>query len=132
MNIVVNGCFDLLHPGHLKLLQTARSFPRSYVLVLIDSDRRVKELKGTSRPIITEIDRAFMLASSRFVDRVEIFDSDQELVKYIEQFQPDVMVKGSQYRNQSIIGEEFCKTIKFVDLDERYSTTKLIQRIIAR
>lgn len=133
MRIVVNGCFDLLHPGHSRLLQAAKSHPDSYVLVLIDSDRRVKELKGDDRPIINEIDRAYMLWSLKWVDRVEIFDSDEELESLIKNFSPDVMLKGSHYKNQKIIGQEYCKEIKFVDINEKkYSTTKLIQDIIDR
>ncbi len=132
MRIVINGCFDLLHPGHVKLLQAARSFPQSYVLVLIDSDSRIKKLKGNDRPIINELDRAFMLSTSVFVDRVEIFDSDEELVNYIKDYSPDVMIKGSDYKGKSIIGSDYCKRIEFIDIDERYSTTKIIQNIIDR
>lgn len=133
MRVVVNGCFDLLHPGHVKLLQAARSYPNSNVLVLIDSDRRVRELKGDGRPVIKELDRAFMLWSLRWVDRVEIFDSDEELEQHIKNFSPDVMVKGSHYRDQKIIGQEYCKELKFVDINEKkYSTTSIIQNIIDR
>lgn len=133
MRVVVNGCFDLLHPGHVKLLQAARSYPTSNVLVLIDSDRRVRELKGAGRPVIKELDRAFMLWSLRWVDKVEIFDSDEELEQHIKNFSPDVMVKGSHYRGQKIIGQEYCKELKFVDINEKkYSTTSIIQNIIDR
>lgn len=130
--IVVNGSFDILHLGHLRLLQYAKSFPDAYVLVLTDSDRRIKELKGPSRPIHTEYERASFLAALKSVDRVEIFDSDEELTAYIKDFDPDVMVKGSDYRDKPIIGSEYCKKIVFYDRLEKYSTTNKIQDIINR
>lgn len=132
MKVVVNGVFDLLHPGHIELLRRARSYPRSYVLVLINSDRSVKERKGPTRPIITELDRALMLWSSRWVDRVEIFDTEEELAEMIRDFEPDVMVKGAHYKGTEIVGSEHCKKIDFVEINDKYSTTKLIQRIINR
>lgn len=131
IKIVVNGTFDILHLGHLQLLSAARSYPNSYVLVLIDSDRRVKELKGQSRPINTEYERAWMLWSLRYVDRVEIFDSDDELRNYIKDFEPDVMIKGSDYEGKPIIGSEYCKQIRYYPLNG-HSTTNKIQRIINR
>lgn len=130
--VVVNGTFDILHLGHLRLLQYARSFPDSYVYVLIDSDRRVRELKGPNRPVHNEYERASFLAALKAVDRVDIFDTDQELIDYIKNFEPDVMVKGSDYKDKPIIGAEFCKQIKFYDRLERYSTTNKIQDIINR
>ncbi len=130
--IVVNGTFDILHLGHLRLLQYARSFPDSYVYVLIDSDRRVKELKGPDRPVHNEYERASMLAALKAVDRVDIFDTDQELINYIKNYEPDVMVKGDDYRDKPIIGEEHCKKIIFYDRLEKYSTTNKIQDIVGR
>jgi D-beta-D-heptose 7-phosphate kinase/D-beta-D-heptose 1-phosphate adenosyltransferase len=130
--VVVNGTFDIIHLGHLRLLQYARSFPNSYVLVLIDSDRRVRELKGSNRPVNTEYERCSMLFALKCVDRVETFDSDQELVDLIKGFEPDVMVKGSDYRGQPIIGAEYCKEIKFYDRFKDYSTTNKIQDIANR
>ena len=130
--VVVNGTFDIIHLGHLELLQYARSFSNSYVLVLIDSDRRIKELKGSNRPINNEYERCSMLSAMKYVDRIEIFDSDQELVDLIKEFEPDVMVKGSDYQDRPIIGAEYCKEIKFYDRVEPYSTTKTIQDITDR
>jgi rfaE bifunctional protein nucleotidyltransferase chain/domain len=130
--IVVNGTFDVLHLGHLRLLEYAKSYSNSYVLVLIDSDRRVKELKGNDRPIHNEYERASFLSALKFVDRVEIFDSDNELSTYIRDFDPDVMVKGSDYKDKPIIGAEYCKEIDFYDRLGDYSTTNIIQRIANR
>ena len=130
--IVVNGSFDILHLGHLRLLAYAKSYPNSYVYVLIDSDRRIKELKGPDRPVNNEYERSNLLVSLRYVDRVDIFDTDQELIDCIKKFQPDLMIKGSDYKGKSIIGGEYCKEIKFYDRLESYSTTKTIQRITNR
>jgi rfaE bifunctional protein nucleotidyltransferase chain/domain len=130
--VVVNGSFDILHVGHLGLLELAKSYPNSYVLVLIDSDRRIRELKGSSRPINTEYERSSFLTALKFVDQVKTFDSDTELENLIKDFDPDVMVKGSDYQGKKIIGSEYCKEIKFYDRLEQYSTTKKIQDIISR
>ena len=130
--VVVNGTFDILHLGHLKLLEYARGFPNSYVLVLTDSDRRIKELKGNERPIKNEYERSSMLFALKYVDRVEIFDTDQELIDLIKRFEPDIMVKGSDYQDKPIIGAEYCKQIKFYDRLGNYSTTKTIQDITSR
>jgi D-beta-D-heptose 7-phosphate kinase/D-beta-D-heptose 1-phosphate adenosyltransferase len=130
--VVVNGTFDILHLGHLKLLEYARGFPDSYVLVLTDSDRRIKELKGNNRPINNEYERSSMLFALKYVDRVEIFDTDQELIDLIKRFEPDIMVMGSDYQDKPIIGAEYCKQIKFYDRLGNYSTTKTIQDITSR
>jgi rfaE bifunctional protein nucleotidyltransferase chain/domain len=130
--VIVNGTFDILHLGHLRLLEYARSIPQSYVYVLIDSDRRVRELKGQDRPVHNEYERASFLFALKAVDRVDVFDTDSELVDYIKNFEPDVMVKGSDYRDKPIIGAEYCKEIRFYDRLERYSTTNKIQDIIDR
>jgi rfaE bifunctional protein nucleotidyltransferase chain/domain len=132
MKVIVNGTFDILHIGHLRLLQYAKSFPESYVYVLIDSDRRVKELKGSERPIHTEYERASFLFALKAVDRVDVFDTDEELINYIKNFEPDIMVKGSDYKDKPIIGAEYCKQIRFYDRLEQYSTTNKIQDIINR
>jgi rfaE bifunctional protein nucleotidyltransferase chain/domain len=130
--VVVNGSFDILHLGHVRLLEYARSFPYSYVLVLTDTDRRIKELKGSTRPIHNEYERCSFLFALKYVDRVETFDTDDELKKLIKQFDPEIMVKGSDYRDKKIIGAEYCKEIKFYERLEQYSTTSKIQDIINR
>ena len=128
--VVVNGCFDMLHYGHVKLLEFAAREIDSFVYVLIDSDLRIKQLKGNDRPISNEVERKFLLESLRFVDRVEIFNSDTELENKIKLYQPDLMIKGSDYKSKPIIGQEYCKEIVFYDRIEPYSTTEKIKNII--
>lgn len=132
IKIVVNGTFDIVHVGHLRLLEYARSYPNSYVYVLIDSDARIKQLKGPQRPINNEYERASLLSALRSVDKVDIFNSDDELRNYIKNYEPDLMIKGSDYIDKPIIGSEFCKQIIFYDRIEKYSTTKKIQYITNR
>ncbi len=128
--IFVNGTFDILHPGHVQLLNYARSLGDS-LIVAIDSDQRVRELKGASRPINSEDDRKLMLESLRSVDSVWIFNSDQELEDICRLYNP-VMVKGSDYQDRHIIGQQYCKEIVFYDRIEPYSTTRAIQDISSR
>jgi D-beta-D-heptose 7-phosphate kinase/D-beta-D-heptose 1-phosphate adenosyltransferase len=131
MNIVVNGTFDILHRGHVEMLEYAKSLG-NHLLVCIDTDNRVKELKGPERPINNQTDRAFMLQSLKCVDKVWFFNSKEELEFILENYKPDIMVKGSDYRDKPIVGSHLCKEIKFYELVKNYSTTKLIRRITDR
>jgi rfaE bifunctional protein nucleotidyltransferase chain/domain len=127
--VFVNGTFDILHRGHLELLEFAKSLG-DFLIVAIDSDRRVKELKGPTRPINTEYERKQMLEAIRWVDRVYVFDSDSELVSYITDC--DLMVKGSDYRGRPIVGQDACPEIVFFERLEDYSSSKKIEDIISR
>lgn len=126
--VFVNGTFDVLHVGHIELLRYARSLGY-WLMVGIDSDRRARQLKGTGRPKNTEFERRTMLEAIKYVDRVAVFDTDQELRDLISQC--TVMVKGSDYRDQTIIGSDICPVVFFERLDD-YSTTKKIQHIAGR
>ena len=127
--IFVNGTFDILHTGHLELLAYARNLG-DFLYVGIDSDRRVKELKGLTRPINNQIERKTMLAALRYVDSVHVFDTDDELRNLIADC--DIMVKGDDYQGKPIVGEEVCKQIIFFKKIDGYSTTKKISDITNR
>jgi D-beta-D-heptose 7-phosphate kinase/D-beta-D-heptose 1-phosphate adenosyltransferase len=127
--IFVNGTFDILHPGHIELLNYAKSLG-SHLMIGIDSDRRVRELKGPARPIHSQQHRAFMLKNLKAVDEVVVFDSDIELINLVAAC--DIMVKGSDYMGKHIVGEAVCDELIFFDKLHDYSTTKIIQDIIIR
>jgi rfaE bifunctional protein nucleotidyltransferase chain/domain len=129
--IIVNGTFDIVHRGHIELLNYAKSLGNQ-LLVCIDTDRRVKELKGESRPINNQWDRMLLLENLRAVDDVQFFDSAEELEEICKNYQPNIMVKGSDYKDKPIVGSQYCKEIKFVDLVNGYSTTNTIKNIINR
>ena len=131
MKIVLNGTFDIVHVGHLRMLNYARTLG-DHVMVCVDSDRRVRELKGTARPINTQKERQELLESLRAVDKVVVFDSDQELVDILREYQADVMVKGSDWKEQGYLGQEYCKTTQWFDRIYGYSTTEKIQNISSR
>jgi len=130
IKVFVNGTFDVLHPGHVLLLQYAASLGQ--VTVAIDTDRRVRQLKGTGRPFFNQDDRCLMLQSLKYVDRVCTFDTDQELEHIIQTVGPDIMVKGSDYRGSAIIGQEYIPRIEFFERIDEYSSTKAIQHLVAR
>jgi D-beta-D-heptose 7-phosphate kinase/D-beta-D-heptose 1-phosphate adenosyltransferase len=127
--VFVNGTFDILHPGHVRLLQYAQSLGTN-LLVAIDSDNRVRQLKGTGRPFFAQADRKFMLESLGC--KVVLFNTDDELEHIIETYQPDIMVKGSDYINKPIIGEEHCGRIEFFKRTDEHSSTKAIQHLANR
>ncbi len=131
VKIIVNGTFDIVHRGHIELLNYAKGLG-DWLLVCIDTDRRVKELKGETRPINNQYDRQFMLQNLQAVDAVRFFDSAEELEEICRAYQPDIMVKGSDYKDKPIVGSQYCKEIKFVDLVNGYSTTNTIKNIINR
>ena len=122
----VNGCFDVLHPGHIELLNYASSFG-DYLIVAIDSDRKVAEMKGPDRPIFSQSDRAYMLKEIRCVDVVHIFDTRQELESLLDSLRPDTMVVGSDWKGKEVVGSQYAKSVKFFDRIGDYSTTKTIQ-----
>ena len=122
----VNGCFDVLHPGHIELLKYASSLG-DYLIVAIDSDRKVAEMKGPSRPIFSQSDRSYMLKEIRCVDVVHIFDSKEELESLLDSLRPDTMVVGSDWKGKEVVGSQYAKSVKFFDRIGDYSTTKTIQ-----
>lgn len=120
----VNGTFDVLHVGHLKLLEFASSFGK--VRVGIDTDKRVKELKGVDRPFNKQGDRKFMLESLKFVDEVLFFDSREELVDCVKNYEPDFMIIGDDYKGQKVYGSEYAKKLVFFEKIPNYSSSKIL------
>ncbi len=129
--IFVNGTFDLLHPGHLQLLNFAKSCG-DYLIVAIDTDDRVREKKGPTRPIYNQEERVFFLKMLKPVDQVETFSSDKELESLIKELKPDIMIVGSDWKGKSVIGSYYASKLIFFDRIEEYATTKTIQSIIDR
>lgn len=129
--IVVNGTFDILHRGHIELLNYARELGDE-LLVCIDSDSRVSFLKGADRPVNNQWDRMMMLKNLKAVTNVKIFNTEQELEDIFWDYRPNIMVKGSDYRNKPIVGQEYCGQVVFFERLDEYSTTKTIQSIIDR
>jgi len=125
--VFTNGCFDILHLGHVKYLEVAKSFG-DILIVGLNADSSVRKLKGPERPINPEYDRAYLLAALEVVDYVVIFDEETpyDLIKMIE---PDVLVKGGDYEGKAVVGTEFAKELKLVDFVDGKSTTKTIERI---
>lgn len=130
-SVFVNGTFDVLHLGHLALLNYAKSLGDK-LFVAIDSDERVKQLKGSTRPIHTAYERKTMLLNIKAVDEVEVFSSDEELEMWIKQIKPSIMVVGSDWRNKTVVGSQYAKRLEFFERIDEYSSTKTIQDIINR
>ena len=131
VRVFVNGTFDLLHPGHISLLNYAKSLG-NYVIVGIDTDDRVREKKGPTRPIYNQEDRGLMLIALEAVDEVTYFDSDESLEALVKNIKPDVMVVGSDWKDKSVIGSYWSSELKFFDRIEKYATSKTVQCIIDR
>lgn len=125
--VFTNGCFDILHVGHVKYLQVAKSFG-DVLIVGLNSDESVRRLKGESRPVNVAEDRAYILAALEAVDYVVPFteDTPYELIKMIA---PDVLVKGGDYEGKDVVGTEFASELRLVDFVDGKSTTKTIQKI---
>lgn len=129
--VFTNGCFDILHYGHVNYLSRAANLG-SRMVVGVNSDASVRKLKGETRPVQDEMSRAYMLASMFFVDAVVIFDEDTpyELIKTL---QPDVLVKGSDYTIDKIVGADIVMErggkVETMDFVEGYSTSSIINKI---
>lgn len=125
--IFTNGCFDILHAGHVKYLEEAKSYGDTLILGL-NSDESVSKLKGSSRPINSEDDRAYILASLEAVDYVVKFygDTPYELIKTV---QPHILVKGGDYEGKEVIGQDIAEELRLVQFVDGKSTTKTIEKI---
>jgi D-beta-D-heptose 7-phosphate kinase/D-beta-D-heptose 1-phosphate adenosyltransferase len=131
LKVFVNGTFDVLHPGHINLFQNAKS-KGDFLFVAIDSDNRVSHLKGIDRPFNTQENRKYILESIKYIDKVIIFNDDDQLKYLIKDYQPDIMMVGSDWKGKNIIGSEYAKQLIFFDRDSRYSTTKILESFINR
>lgn len=129
--VFTNGCFDILHRGHVEYLTKAAALGSKLVIGL-NTDASVKRLKGESRPINDQEARAIILSSLIFTDRIIFFEEDTplELIRYI---QPDILVKGSDYKPEDIVGYDIVKAkggeVTTIDLTEGFSTTAILERV---
>jgi D-beta-D-heptose 7-phosphate kinase/D-beta-D-heptose 1-phosphate adenosyltransferase len=120
----VNGCFDVLHIGHIRLLQRARELGE-WVTVGLDTDEKIRYDKGPSRPFHPLPYRREMLAALRYVDEIVTFDSNEELCSLIKRYSPDVMVTGEEYRGR-VVGGEYAKRIEYIEKVGGFSTTRIL------
>jgi D-beta-D-heptose 7-phosphate kinase/D-beta-D-heptose 1-phosphate adenosyltransferase len=132
--VFTNGCFDLLHYGHIKYLERAKSFG-DILIVAVNSDSSMKRLKGENRPINNQRDRAMVLASLEFVDFVTIFE-DLTPYRLISNLRPDYLIKGGDWRKEDIVGKDLVEAyggkVRVIPFVKNYSTTNLIRRIIQK
>jgi rfaE bifunctional protein nucleotidyltransferase chain/domain len=128
ITVWVNGCFDILHPGHIELFKVAKSLG-DRLIVGIDTDEKVKNDKGLSRPINSLLFRKTMLESIKYIDIVLPFGTKQNLEQLIELYSPDILLVGGDWRTGDVVGRQYAKQVKFFNRIGNYSTTNLISTI---
>ena len=128
--VFTNGCFDLLHIGHVSLFQKARTLG-DVLIVAINSDSSLAQLKGPKRPLVPQTDRTQLLSALTCVDYVVVFN-EQTPYELLSKLKPDILVKGGDYKIEDIVGKEFVKEVYRYPLVEGKSTTNLIKLIIER
>ncbi len=124
--VFTNGCFDILHKGHIEYLKKSKALG-TYLIVAINSDRSVRRLKGESRPINKQEDRALVLESIRYVDKVIVFEEDTPYL-LIKQIKPDIITKGGDYTKDKVVGNDIAKVI-IIPYVDGYSTTGVIDAV---
>ena len=125
IKVWVNGTFDVLHIGHIKLLEFASQFGE--VRVGIDTDERVKQFKGELRPINTIKDRIDFMNSIKYVNSSVSFSTDEELCDRIKEWSADIIIVGNDYKDKKVIGSHLVKEVIFFDKIDGYSSTKIIE-----
>lgn len=132
-SIWTNGCYDILHLGHLELLQKCKEESLKekdcLVFVGIDSDERIKKTKGINRPINNEISRTAMLLSLKYVDGVFVFDSEEDLIEILYDLKPSKMIIGDDYKDKNVVGSEYTKEVIFFPKVKDFSTSNIIKQI---
>tara|TARA_R110001592_G_scaffold71364_5_gene218232 strand:+ start:4000 stop:4395 length:396 start_codon:yes stop_codon:yes gene_type:complete len=124
--IWTNGCFDILHVGHIELFKYAKSLG-SKLYVGIDSDKKVKKDKGKDRPFNKLSDRIKVLESIKYIDKVISFDSTEDLEALVKKYKPHVLIVGSDWRGKTVVGEEYAQHVRFFDRIDGYSTTNILE-----
>ena len=129
--VFINGCFDVLHLGHIRLFKYAKTLG-DHLVVALDTDDRVRALKGSERPFNRLEDRTEVMEALRPIDEVRSFGTDAELTALIREVAPDVMIVGSDWRGKEIIGAKYAKKVIYFDRIHEYSTTKILKDITGR
>ena len=124
-NIWLNGCFDVLHMGHIKLFRRARQMGMR-VIVGVDTDERIREAKGEGRPVNDLHNRIDFLRSIKYVDMIHSFGTDEELSKLIEDYLPRYMLIGDDYKDKEIVGSKWVKEIIYVPRYQGLSSSNII------
>ena len=124
--IWVNGCFDVLHRGHIELFRHAK-LQGDFLVVGIDADQRIKSSKGINRPFNNLQDRKYVLESIKYIDRVVSFGSDKELTDWIKSIRPSVMIVGSDWQGKNVVGQEYADKVQFFARIGSHSTTKILE-----
>jgi len=127
VRIWVNGTFDIIHRGHIELLNYASTY--GIVRVGIDTDERVKQFKGDSRPINSLEEREYLMGNIKSVDSVVSFGSDEELEERIREWQPEYIIIGSDYKHKMVIGRHLVNDVIFFDRIEGYSSTEKMNKM---
>tara|TARA_R100001015_G_C4635178_1_gene203882 strand:- start:2804 stop:3190 length:387 start_codon:yes stop_codon:yes gene_type:complete len=125
MTVWTNGCFDVLHRGHIELFKHAKTLGNK-LYVGIDSDEKVKKDKGENRPFNKLEDRVEMLLSIKYIDKVFVFDTAEKLNEIISNVKPHVLIVGSDWKNKEVIGDEHAQHVRFFERIEGYSTTEIL------
>ena len=125
MRIWMNGCFDILHHGHFRMIEYASSLGDRLVIG-IDTDERIKRMKGENRPYHNTFERLHNLKLIKGVDNVFVFNTDDDLIELIRKYEPDIFVIGSDYKDKPIIGSEYAKEIRYFDRLDNFSTTDIL------
>lgn len=125
--VFTNGCFDILHVGHVTYLEKARNLGK-HLIVGLNTDASVHRLKGETRPLVHELDRARVLAALACVDAVVLFNQDTP-TELIEQIRPDILVKGGDYTPEQVAGREYAGEVRIIDFEDGYSTTGVVEKI---
>jgi len=128
--VFTNGCFDILHPGHIKLLKEAKKLG-DYLFVGLNSDNSIKKIKGKKRPILPQDARAEILSAIEYVDYIILFDEPTPY-RLIKSLKPHYLVKGADWKKEEIIGKEFAQKVCQVKILKNFSTTLLIEKILRR
>lgn len=125
--VFTNGCFDILHVGHVTYLEKARNLGK-HLIVGLNTDASVQRLKGETRPLVHELDRARVLAALACVDAVVLFDQDTP-TELIEKIRPDILVKGGDYKPEQVAGREYAGEVRIIEFEDGYSTTGVVEKI---